>query len=341
MRAAPGRGPGRGPVWGCCLRGGGGWGADEGRRKGERGSPQSSGRGGRGEGREMARGRGRAAACAAAAAALVAVFGAAAAARVPGGAIGGASGASSSSSAAAGAAAPWFCHGLDCPRYETEGSGEGFEIRKYPASKWASTEVKGLSLDKGMSTGFMRLFHYISVRSTPLRSPPTHAPPSLSRMFFYFRLSLRLGVLSAAADHGRRQGENEAQAKIPMAAPVTVRIKPGAGPACEQDFVVSFFVPFADQASPTPATSPDIYIEEREQMDTVYVASYGGWSREDDVISNAKKLADALQKAGMAFDDSEFFYAGYDSPFRILRRHNEVWFRAPSGPAATGRGASA
>merc|ERR1712094_75283 len=105
--------------------------------------------------------------------------------------------------------------------------------------KWASTEVKGIGLDKGMSTGFMRLFNYIS-------------------------------------------GKKEAQGKIPRAAPVTARITPGAGPACEQDFVVSFFVPFADQANPTPGgdASPDVYIEDRAAMDTVYVASYGGWSSE-------------------------------------------------------------
>ena len=121
-----------------------------------------------------------------------------------------------------------------------------------------------------------------------------------------------------------------------MAAPVTARITPGAGPACEQDFVVSFFVPFADQANPTPGgdASPDVYIEDRAAMDTVYVASYGGWSSESSVISNAQKLAEALKKAGKAFDDGEFYYAGYDSPFRILRRHNEVWFRAAPGPAA-------
>ena len=143
------------------------------------------------------------------------------------------------------------------------------------------------------------------------------------------------GLLTAPGSP-RAQGKNEAQVKIPMAAPVTARITPGAGPACEQDFVVSFFVPFADQANPTPGgdASPDVYIEDRAAMDTVYVASYGGWSSESSVISNAQKLAEALKKAGKAFDDSEFYYAGYDSPFRILRRHNEVWFRAAPGPAA-------
>ena len=75
--------------------------------------------------------------------------------------------AAAAAGAGAGVDAPWFCHGLDCPRFEALGKGEGFEIRKYPAAKWASTEVKGIGLDKGMSTGFMRLFNYISVREPP------------------------------------------------------------------------------------------------------------------------------------------------------------------------------
>merc|ERR1711869_161154 len=95
-------------------------------------------------------------------------------------------------------------------------------------------------------------------------------------------------------------GKNEAQVKIPMAAPVTARITPGAGPACEQDFVVSFFVPFADQANPTPGgdASPDVYIEDRAAMDTVYVASYGGRSSESSVISNAQSSRRRSRRLG-------------------------------------------
>merc|ERR1711924_578168 len=84
-------------------------------------------------------------------------------------------------------------------------------------------------------------------------------------------------------------GKERGAGQNPHGGPRPARITPGAGPACEQDFVVSFFVPFADQANPTPGgdASPDVYIEDRAAMDTVYVASYGGWSSESSVISNA------------------------------------------------------
>lgn len=40
-------------------------------------------------------------------------------------------------------------------------------------------------------------------------------------------------------------GNNEQQQKVEMTAPVTVRVIPSQGPFCEDNFQISFFVPFA------------------------------------------------------------------------------------------------
>lgn len=40
---------------------------------------------------------------------------------------------------------------------------------------------------------------------------------------------------------------------------------------------------------------------------------------------NALKLLDG---AGLSYNAATFFSAGYDSPFRLLNRHNEVWIPA-------------
>ena len=45
-----------------------------------------------------------------------------------------------------------------------------------------------------------------------------------------------------------------------MAAPVITRVIPGAGPACESNFTISFFVPFAVQANPPKPTKDDVFI---------------------------------------------------------------------------------
>jgi hypothetical protein len=42
-------------------------------------------------------------------------------------------------------------------------------------------------------------------------------------------------------------GNNEQQQKVEMTAPVTVRVTPSQGPFCEDNFTVSFFIPFAVQ----------------------------------------------------------------------------------------------
>lgn len=39
-------------------------------------------------------------------------------------------------------------------------------------------------------------------------------------------------------------GNNEQQQKVEMTAPVTVRVTPSQGPFCEDNFTISFFVPF-------------------------------------------------------------------------------------------------
>ena len=153
-----------------------------------------------------------------------------------------------------------------------------------------STTVKGVDLDKGLSTGFMRLFHYIG-------------------------------------------GDNELGTKIDMTAPVTSRIVPGQGPVCESNFTISFYVPTKYQSDPPKGTSPDVFTESREAM-TVYVKSFKGYAKSDDILKKAVELEQELSADGKEYEMDYIFYAGYDSPFRIFNRHNEVWIVAKAPAAA-------
>ena len=56
--------------------------------------------------------------------------------------------------------------------------------------------------------------------------------------------------------------------------------------------------------------------------------SFGGFSNQDKNIAHAKELGEALKKDKKAFEDSYFYTAGYDAPFKLFKRHNEVWFLA-------------
>ena len=121
-------------------------------------------------------------------------------------------------------------------------------------------------------------------------------------------------------------GANEDATKIEMTTPVLVDVVPGPGPTCGTNFTVAFFAGAEGVAVPAP-TSPDLFVRHTPER-TVYVASYGGWASESTVLAKASELSSALAADGRDFQDGVVLTASYDSPFRLLGRHNEVWLIA-------------
>ena len=123
------------------------------------------------------------------------------------------------------------------------------------------------------------------------------------------------------------EGENVKKAKIPMTAPVAVEIQPGQGPFCKNNFTINFFIPFEDQDNPIAPTNKDVYISTLPKL-CAYVIAYGGYSNIDEIQKYSEELGEALVKDGLGdtFRKDVFFYAGYDSPFKPLNRHNEIWY---------------
>jgi SOUL heme-binding protein len=50
----------------------------------------------------------------------------------------------------------------------------------------------------------------------------------------------------------------------------------------------------------------------------------GGWNSEDHFTQVAVKLYDLLGDKGIKCRDDVYYTASYDSPFRLMDRHNEV-----------------
>ncbi|XP_068728634.1 heme-binding protein 2-like isoform X1 [Montipora capricornis] len=123
------------------------------------------------------------------------------------------------------------------------------------------------------------------------------------------------------------QGDNVQKKKIDMTAPVAVELQAGQGPFCKSNFTINFFVPFKYQGNPIEPSSKDVFISTLKKF-CAYVTSYGGYSDSKAVQKNAEDLKNALIKDGLGgtFVKEVYFYAGYDSPFRVFDRHNEVWF---------------
>ncbi|KAM4772068.1 heme-binding protein 2 isoform 2-T2 [Rhinophrynus dorsalis] len=122
------------------------------------------------------------------------------------------------------------------------------------------------------------------------------------------------------------QGNNE-RIKVEMTAPVTTYEEPGAGPACESTITVSFYVPAEHQDDPPKPSEAHTFIEERPQT-TVYVRCFGGFTNAAKNQEHLLQLSDSLKRDGKAFDENVYYTAGYDSPFKLLNRHNEVWLIA-------------
>jgi len=145
-------------------------------------------------------------------------------------------------------------------------------------------------------------------------------------------------------------GANVEKTKVEMTAPVRNYIIPGAGPFCKSNFTISFYLPFIwqDKTPPTPTGSgvsimtvnPGTYAVTRyaRQKKTNIVSyffrislltllwSFPGTATQVDITQNAAKLAQTLRSDGVDFDTTFYISAGYDPPYRVIDRHNEVWF---------------
>merc|ERR1711871_711563 len=118
--------------------------------------------------------------------------------------------------------APWFCHGIDCPNYTVD--------KTFAA-------VAGAERRKYAATKWVS----VAVKGVSYDKAVTKGFESL---FSYI------------------SGANENEEKIPMTAPVRVRLIPAAGPTCENDFIISFFVPFEFQESTPKPTEDGVFLED-------------------------------------------------------------------------------
>ena len=184
--------------------------------------------------------------------------------------------------------APWFCHGIDCPVFRP------LNDKNETSKLWEERFYPAAEWTETYVSGV---------------DLDKAEGMGFQRLFQYI------------------SGANDKQQKVAMTAPVLNYITPGEGPFCEDHFNISFFVPFDLQGKVPKPTSPDVYSVQRPPMH-VYVTSFGGYADADKLQSAAADLAGNLAMHDISFDQEHFYFAGYDSPFRVLDRHNEVWFLA-------------
>jgi len=118
------------------------------------------------------------------------------------------------------------------------------------------------------------------------------------------------------------KGDNQESAKIAMTVPVLNEVK---GNGDSKKLKMSFFIPEKFQNNPPGPTDPTVFIEKKKFC--AYVRTFGGYplfySQYEAEINKLKKdLLDAGLK--YRFENGLAMYAGYDEPWKIFGRRNEV-----------------
>jgi hypothetical protein len=180
---------------------------------------------------------------------------------------------------------PDFCRGLDCPAFTTVSKGNGFDIREYPEAKWTSITVQEVS------------------------SLQTAIGTGFQAIFQYI------------------SGANSASEKIEMTAPVRVEVLAPQGPYCKANVTTSFFLPWSFQNSSNipKANNSDVFTQDITDLKVAVLVFPGRPKTDVDITDQVAKLGALLDTAAIKYNKDVFVYAGYDSPFRVFDRHNEVW----------------
>ncbi|GMH24240.1 hypothetical protein Nepgr_026083 [Nepenthes gracilis] len=126
------------------------------------------------------------------------------------------------------------------------------------------------------------------------------------------------------------QGDNNEKKKIEMTAPVLTQITPSDGPFCESSFVVSFYVPEANQANPPLAKG--LHTQNWVHKYAA-VRQFGGFASDIGVAMEAAALETSLTGSSWynvikksRNGTSVYTVAQYNSPFDFFNRINEILF---------------
>ncbi|MFT5646167.1 MAG: hypothetical protein ACI976_000845 [Aureispira sp.] len=110
-------------------------------------------------------------------------------------------------------------------------------------------------------------------------------------------------------------GGNEKNEKIAMTSPVSMSL--------EDSMTMMFMVPkkFKKETLPQPNQSQIKFREEPAK--TVAAISFGGWADDEKIEKYKQKLKSALDAEGITYTN-HFYFLGYNPPFEIFNRKNEI-----------------
>ena len=110
-------------------------------------------------------------------------------------------------------------------------------------------------------------------------------------------------------------GGNEKNEKIAMTSPVAM--------ALEDSITMMFMVPKSIKKESLPKPNQSKIEFKEEPAKTVAAISFGGWASNEKIEKYKTELKAALDAEGISYTN-HFYFLGYNPPFELLNRKNEV-----------------
>ena len=110
-------------------------------------------------------------------------------------------------------------------------------------------------------------------------------------------------------------GNNERNEKISMTSPVTMSL--------EDSMTMMFMVPKELKKEMLPKPDQSLIEFKQEPAKTVAVINFNGWANDKKIEKFKQKLKSALDAEGITYSD-RFYFLGYNAPYEIFNRKNEV-----------------
>ncbi|XP_063884370.1 heme-binding protein 2-like isoform X2 [Scylla paramamosain] len=91
-------------------------------------------------------------------------------------------------------------------------------------------------------------------------------------------------------------------------------------------YTMGFLIPASHQETPPPSSDKNIFIEDRPLL-VVLCRRFSGYMNDEVVAKELSALHQSIINNGEeeGVDFSRYYVAGYDPPFKLLGRRNEVW----------------
>ena len=110
-------------------------------------------------------------------------------------------------------------------------------------------------------------------------------------------------------------GGNEKNQKISMTSPVTMSL--------EDSMTMMFMVPKKLEKEMLPKPNQSLIEFKEEPAKTVAAITFNGWANDKKIEKFKQDLKSALDAEGIPYSD-RFYFLGYNAPYEVFNRKNEV-----------------